>query len=141
VRWLPQGGSIGGMRGAFQFHGIHKTFDMKVIGLQVKVTAAGCMDKKAMLVVATCMIARILLHVERVRSKYHAGKIVRDVYDVVQREVHGVYRRHFNAIDIHNKLACGSGIVGHAWKSKSPLMKIFLYTLAIVETNAYMAYR
>jgi hypothetical protein len=125
----------------FSFNVFTKTFDMEAIGRQVKVTAAGWVDKKAMLVAATCMTDRILPVVERVRSKYLVGKIVRAVYNVVQREVHGIYRRHFNAIDFHNKLACGPGTVGQAWKSKSPWMKFFLYTLAIVETNAYMAYR
>ena len=107
----------------------------------MKVSAAGWMDKQPMLVVATCGNNEVLPPSERVRCKYQQGSIVRATYQVEERVFHGTYRKYFNTIDIHNKLAIGPGTVAAAWKSKRPLMKFFLYILSVIETNAYLAYR
>ena len=82
----------------------------------VTMLAAGWMDKKDMLVLATCTDTNEAPPAERIRSKYKEGKIHKSRYTVVQRNCHAFYRQHFNTIDILNKLALGPGSVAAGWK-------------------------
>eukprot|EP00873_Tetraselmis_striata_P002151 jgi/Tetstr1/422415/TSEL_013253.t1 len=117
-----------------------KTFNLDQAGKQAQVTAAIWMDMKPRMVAATCGTNKKLPPHERIKVKLQGGQIVRSTYDVELSEQHGMYNQHCNAVDIHNKLSIGPGTVGDAWQSKCPLMRFFLCTLGMIETNAFLAY-
>eukprot|EP00873_Tetraselmis_striata_P009980 jgi/Tetstr1/430244/TSEL_020072.t1 len=78
--------------------------------------------------------------VERLKSKYKDGRVHKYRYEVEQRESHATYRQHFNAVDINNKLSVGPHSVATGWGPRSAVLRLWLYTAAVAESNAYLCY-
>eukprot|EP00873_Tetraselmis_striata_P003238 jgi/Tetstr1/423502/TSEL_014179.t2 len=78
--------------------------------------------------------------VERLKSKYKDGRVHKYRYEVEQRESHATYRQHFNAVDINNKLSVGPHSVATGWGPHSAVLRFWLYTVAVAESNAYLCY-
>ena len=96
-----------------------------------------------MLVVASCTNDAPTPTVECLRTKFKDGRVHKISYNVEQRRCHAFRREHFNGIDVLNKLALGPCYVAHGWKPGGihvDLKTVFMYTLAMIETNAYRAY-
>ena len=106
--------------------------------------ASAWKDKKDMLVVASCMDDKPTPQVERLRSRFKDGRVQKIRYNVEQRRVHAFYREHFHGIDLLNRLALGPGTVADGWRPhngvQDELKQVFLYTLAMIETNAFRCY-
>ena len=82
----------------------------------ISLIAAAWMDKKEMLVVASCMDDNPTPPVERLRSKFKDGRVQKLRYNVEQRRVHAFYREHFNGIDLLNRLALGPCTIADGWR-------------------------
>eukprot|EP00873_Tetraselmis_striata_P008934 jgi/Tetstr1/429198/TSEL_019151.t1 len=78
--------------------------------------------------------------VERLKSKYKDGRVHKYRYEVEQRESHATYRQHFNAVDINNKVSVGPHSVATGWGPRSAVLRFWLYTVAVAESNAYLCY-
>eukprot|EP00873_Tetraselmis_striata_P036942 jgi/Tetstr1/457206/TSEL_043854.t1 len=78
--------------------------------------------------------------VERLKSKYKDGRVHKYRYEVEQRESHATYWQHFNAVDINNKLSVGPHSVATGWGPHSAVLRFWLYTVAVAESNAYLCY-
>eukprot|EP00873_Tetraselmis_striata_P010892 jgi/Tetstr1/431156/TSEL_020868.t1 len=78
--------------------------------------------------------------VERLKSKYKDGRVHKYRYEVEQRESHATYRQHFNAVDINNKLSVGPHSVATGSGPRSAVLRFWLYTVAVAESNAYLCY-
>ena len=103
--------------------------------------AGAHMDKKPMLVVTNCSTSLPGQSVERKRREFVDGVIVCSKYVCTQPEMHDMYRRHFNAIDLFNRDCFGSHSLQFAVTTKSWSRRMFLAVLGMCETNALNAYR
>eukprot|EP00873_Tetraselmis_striata_P026054 jgi/Tetstr1/446318/TSEL_033861.t1 len=104
------------------------------------VYASAWQDTQPMLLVHTCCSDAITPPVERLKSKYKDGRVHKYRYEVEQRESHATYRQHFNAVDINNKLSVGPHSVATGWGPRSAVLRFWLYTAAVAESNAYLCY-
>jgi hypothetical protein len=113
---------------------------MNVNGKDTTFTGAFHMDKKQMTLLATAGSSNEAPIVTRTRLYIgDDGERVDWEGDLQQPIVHYIYRTHFNAVDVHNKLAVGPRSVCKVLVGGLPF-KIWLGLLAMAETNAYLLY-
>eukprot|EP00873_Tetraselmis_striata_P019419 jgi/Tetstr1/439683/TSEL_028102.t1 len=109
-------------------------------GERCQVYASSWQDTQPMLLVHTSCSDALAPHADRLKSKYKDGKVTKILYTVDQRASHAMYRQHFNAIDIKNKMSIGPNTVAKGWAARNTVICFWLYCLAVIETNAYCAY-
>lgn len=116
--------------------------DINVEGHKKRLQAAVHVDKQPMVLVATCGTSQDAEEITRHRSYYDpdAGAVVKWTGQLQQPQIHELYRSNFNAVDLFNRLAFGPGSIGTGISTKSFELRLFLSTLAMAETNAYLAY-
>jgi hypothetical protein len=128
----------------FSFAASKKRVPVEVRGQEVDMLAAGWIDNKDMLVLTSCQTDAVAREAEKVRSKFHGGKVIRLRYQVVQRMCHAFYMMRFNTIDILNELALAPGTVTDGWNPdngvQDELKKCFMYAFAMIETNVYQCF-
>ena len=61
-------------------------------------------------------------------------------YTLEQPQMHALYRRYFNAVDLFNKAALQPGTLTDVWKTKKAHRRLFAATWAWIDTNAMLAY-
>jgi hypothetical protein len=67
------------------------------------------------------------------------GDLVRWTGKLRQPNIPYIYRSHFNAVDVHNKLAVGPRSVNNVGANHL-MLKLWLSMVAVAETNAYLTY-
>ncbi|NBX97432.1 hypothetical protein EBQ81_01010, partial [bacterium] len=105
-----------------------------------KVYAGGHMDKQPLIV---CFSTGTTLPGEkkvRHRSKLQQGEVVKAQYTLEQPQVHALYRKYFNAVDLFNKASGQPGTLPDVWKTKKAYRRLFAATVAWIETNAMLAF-
>ncbi len=102
--------------------------------------AGGHMDKKPMLLIATCGTSLPGKEVKRYRREYVDQAIQRTTYVVAQPNMHDLYRTNFNAVDLFNRSCFGPYTLQFAVNTKSWVRRMFLAMLGMCETNAMNAY-
>lgn len=103
--------------------------------------ASGFMDKKPLLLVANCGTTFFEKEVTRHRSKFEGGAIRKSHYQVSMPNLHDIYRRKFNAVDLFNRDCFGKKSVQFAVHTRSWYRRLFLALLGMCETNALKTYR
>ncbi|NDG03521.1 MAG: hypothetical protein EB119_10125 [Synechococcaceae bacterium WBB_34_004] len=76
----------------------------------------------------------------RHRSKLQQGEVVKAQYTLEQPQVHALYRKYFNAVDLFNKASGQPGTLPDVWKTKKAYRRLFAATVAWIETNAMLAF-
>jgi hypothetical protein len=94
-----------------------------------------------MLLLTTCGTTLMGPAVTRVRRVYEEGEVKRTEYQIAQPNMHDIYRRHFNAVDLFNRDCFGSHSLQFAIQTKCWWRRMFLALLGMCETNALKAYR
>ena len=116
--------------------GFSKAF--KVGAKEVRVTAAGHNKKVPLLLVAT---ASSLIegddHVKRWRTTDAQGEQQLHELRTTQPEMHALYRKYMNLVDVHNKLRQGERSMADAWRTHSWKARHFAEMLGFVEVNIY----
>jgi hypothetical protein len=102
--------------------------------------AGAHMDKKPMLLIATCGTSLPGKEVKRYRREYVDQAITRTTYVVAQPNMHDLYRSNFNAVDLFNRSCFGPYSLQFAVHTKSWVRRMFLALLGMCETNAMNAY-
>lgn len=101
--------------------------------------ASGLLDKKAMYVVATCGTSLVTqVAIRRSRNPKSTGP---PKYELPMPEMHALYRRYFNAVDLFNRDCFGPKSVQMSIRTHSWYRRFFLAMLGMCETNAMNAYR
>jgi hypothetical protein len=113
---------------------------MQIQGKSTIFTGAFHMDKRPMTLLGTTGSSKEAPPVMR-RRLYMTdeGDLVRWTGELQQPFIHYIYRSHFNAVDVHNKLCVGPRSVCSVG-GNFLLLKLWLAMVAIAETNAYLTY-
>lgn len=122
--------------------GTHKCFKVEVKmdnKEDLEYYASGLLDKKAMYVVATCGTSLITRVAQR-RTRNPKSQAP-PTYELPMPEMHALYRRYFNAVDLFNRDCFGPKSVQMSIKTHSWYRRFFLAILGMCETNAMNAYR
>ena len=106
---FPKDELLAKVQSRFDFACMTRWFNLER-GRETKLLAGAWMDKKEMLVVASCTDDSPTPPVERLRTKFKDGRVQKLRYDVQRRKYHAFYREHFNGIDVLNKFSIRSGI-------------------------------
>jgi hypothetical protein len=135
--WADAKGSKGGWE---RNDRAYRLLELQVDGNKVQFAAAFHMDKAPMTLLGTAGSSNEAPIVTRRRVYMtQEGDLVHWVGKLEQPQIHAIYRTFFNAVDVHNKLALGPRSAT-AMCAKSLPLKIWLATLAMAATNAYLAY-
>jgi len=62
-------------------------------------------------------------------------------YTLEQPQMHALYRKHFNAVDLFNKASLQPGTLTDVWKTRKAHRRLFAATWAWIETNGMLAYQ
>jgi hypothetical protein len=54
--------------------------------------------------------------------------------------MHALYRSHFNAVDVMNRLSRGPGCLSKAWATYNVVLHLFAASLSACVTNAYQVW-
>jgi len=113
---------------------------LKVNGTDTTFTGAFHMDRAPMTLLGTAGSSQEAPPVMRRRVfMSDEGDLVRWTGELKQPDIHYIYRSHFNAVDVHNKLAVGPRSVNNVGANHL-MLKLWLSMVAIAETNAYLTY-
>jgi hypothetical protein len=113
---------------------------LKVNGIETTFTGALHMDRAPMTLLGTTGSSQEAPPVMR-RRVYMSdtGNMVRWVGELQQPNIHHIYRSHFNAVDVHNKLSAGPRSMCDVGLNSLPF-KLWLALVAFAETNAHVMY-
>jgi hypothetical protein len=113
---------------------------LKVNGMDSTFTGAFHMDRASMTLLGTAGSSQEAPPVMRRRvCMSDEGDLVRWTGKLRKPNIHYIYRSHFNAVDVHNKLAVGPRSVNSVGANHL-MLKLWLSMVAIAETNAYLTY-
>jgi hypothetical protein len=113
---------------------------LKVNGIDTTFTGAFHMDRAPMTLLGTTRSSQEAPPVMRRHvSMSDNGDMVRWVGELQQPNIHHIYRSHFNAVDVHNKMPVGPRSMCDVGLKSLPL-KLWLALVAFAETNAYLMY-
>lgn len=102
--------------------------------------AGGHMDKQPLMLCASTGTSVAGEQRVRYRSKLVNGQLVKSRYTLDQPKMHAIYRRYYNAVDLHNRAALQPGTLPDTWKTKKCHRRLFAASIAWIETNAMLAY-
>lgn len=115
-----------------------KTF--KVGTKSVMLTAAGNNKKVPLLLLATASsMIEGEEHVKQWSTINAAGELTTHELRTKQPEMHAIYRKYMNLIDVHNKLRQGERSMADAWRTQSWPNRHFAEMLGFTEVNIYLS--
>ena len=103
--------------------------------------AGAFMDKVPLLVVGTCGTSVLVVEVTCHHTIYRDGSFPSAKYFVQQPQMHDVYRKMFNGVDLLNRDCFGTLSLQHTVKTRFWACRLFLALLGMCEVNALNAYR
>ena len=112
-----------------------------VDGEERTLTACGHLDKKPMLLVASC--ATTLAgnpKVKRYMKEFEDGDKARVVKVIPQPVMCELYRCNFNAVDVHNHYRQGFGSMSEIWKTTDWVKRYFAELFGKIVVNAFLAW-
>ena len=103
------------------------------------VFVGGHFDKQPLFLCAS--IGRSLPGEQKVghRSKLLRGELVKVQCTLEQPQMHALYRKHFNAVDLFNKASLHLRTLTDVWKTKKAQKRLFAATWSWIERNAMLA--
>jgi hypothetical protein len=124
-------------RGDQMFMQVKVVFDD---GVERPVLAGAHMDKKPLLLCATCSTSLPGEPKVRYRSRLHNGVVEKSTYTLEQPQMHALYRANFNAVDMFNRMSLAPGSLVEVWQTPRAWHRVFAGVLSFIETNAFFAF-